>query len=193
MLTLTKRPSNDLTRLPNALSTTALHPRPLPIVLNSSKQPGTVGDTSTKFTDLSGPSKTHPRSFLASLRLHKTFPDHQGRERSAVRSAKCDRGFNEWSFSYLHPWLRMKKSGPCFNIKTILWVFFFFYADKKIMKLSYLYNGNAYSDKTTLFILLRHSQVSRVQIGNCTLPNFILIYDFLPMLYNPIFCTHSQS
>ena len=41
-------------------STTALHPRPLPIVLNSSKQPGTAGDTSTKFTNLSGPSKTHP-------------------------------------------------------------------------------------------------------------------------------------
>ena len=95
MLTLTWRPSNDLTRLPNALSTTALHPRPLPIVLNSSKQPGTVGDTSTKFTDLSGPSKTHARSFPTSLRLHKTSPDHQGRERSAVRSAKCDRGFNE--------------------------------------------------------------------------------------------------
>ena len=93
MLTLTYRPSNDLTRFPNALPTTTLHPRPLPIVLNSSKQPGIVGDTSTKFTDLSGPSKTHPRSFPTSLRLHKTSPDHYGRERSAVRSAKCDRGF----------------------------------------------------------------------------------------------------
>ena len=93
LFTLTQRPSNDLTRLPNALSTTALHSRPLPIVLNSSKQPGTVGDTSTKFTDLPGPSKTHPRSFPTFLRLHKTSPDHQGRERSAVRSAKCDRGF----------------------------------------------------------------------------------------------------
>ena len=93
LFTLTQRPSNDLTRLPNALSTTALHSRPLPIVLNSSNQPGTVGDTSTKFTDLPGPSKTHPRSFPTFLRLHKTSPDHQGRERSAVRSAKCDRGF----------------------------------------------------------------------------------------------------
>ena len=95
LFTLTQRPSNDLTRLPNALSTTALHSRPLPIVLNSSKQPGTVGDTSTKFTDLPGPSKTHPRSFQTFLRLHKTSPDHQGRERSAVRSAKCDRGLNQ--------------------------------------------------------------------------------------------------
>ena len=93
MLTLTWRPSNDLTRLSNALSTTALHPRPLPIVLNSSKQSGIVGDTSTKFTDLSGPSKTHPRYFPTSVRLHKTSPDHPGRERSAVKSAKCDRGF----------------------------------------------------------------------------------------------------
>ena len=92
LFTLTQRPSNDLTRLPNALSTTALHSRPLPIVLNSSKQPGTVGDTSTKFTDLPGPSKTHPRSFPTFLRLPKTSPDHQGRQRSAVRSAKCDRG-----------------------------------------------------------------------------------------------------
>ena len=88
MLTLTWRPSNDLTRLSNALSTTALHPRPLPIVLNSSKQSGIVGDTSTKFTDLSGPSKTHPRYFPTSVRLHKTSPDHPGRERSAVKSAK---------------------------------------------------------------------------------------------------------
>ena len=93
LFTLTQWPSNDLTRLPNALSTTALHSRPLPIVLNSSKQPGTVGDTSTKFTDLPGPSKTHPRSFPTFLRLPKTSPDHQGRQRSAVRSAKCDRGF----------------------------------------------------------------------------------------------------
>ena len=100
LFTLTQRPSNDLTRLPNALSTTALHSRPLPIVLNSSKQPGTVGDTSTKFTDLPGPSKTHPRSFPTFLRLHKTSPDHQGRERSAVRSAKCDRGFTDWYCAY---------------------------------------------------------------------------------------------
>ena len=77
---LCSRSPNDLTRLPNALSTTALHPRPLPIVLNSSKQSATVGDTSTKFTDLSGPSKTHPRSFRTSLRLHKTSPDHPGRK-----------------------------------------------------------------------------------------------------------------
>ena len=98
LFTLTQRPSNDLTRLPNALSTTALHSRPLPIVLNSSNQPGTVGDTSTKFTDLPGPSKTHPRSFPTFLRLHKTSPDHQGRERSAVRSAKCDRGLRSCRF-----------------------------------------------------------------------------------------------
>ena len=100
LFTLTQRPSNDLTRLPNALSTTALHSRPLPIVLNSSKQPGTVGDTSTKFTDLPGPSKTHPRSFPTFLRLHKTSPNHQGRERSAVRSAKCDRGLTQSSFHF---------------------------------------------------------------------------------------------
>ena len=98
LFTLTQRPSNDLTRLPDVLSTTALHSRPLPIVLNSSKQPGTVGDTSTKFTDLPGPSKTHPRSFPTFLRLHKTSPDHQGRERSAVRSAKCDRGLTGKTF-----------------------------------------------------------------------------------------------
>ena len=91
---LCSRSPNDLTRLPNALSTTALNPRPLPIVLNSSKQSGIVGNTSTKFTDFSGPSKTHPRSFPTSARLHKTSPDHPGRERSAVKSAKCDRGFN---------------------------------------------------------------------------------------------------
>ena len=114
LFTLTQRPSNDLTRLPNALSTTALHSRPLPIVLNSSKQPGTVGDTSTKFTDLPGPSKTHPRSFPTFLRLHKTSPDHQGRERSAVRSAKCDRGLKDMSLVITVPadGLASNSAGP---------------------------------------------------------------------------------
>ena len=48
----------------------------------------TVRNISTKFTDHSGSSKTHSRSFPTSpsLRLHKTSPDHQGRERSAFRS-----------------------------------------------------------------------------------------------------------
>ena len=92
---------NHVTRLPNALSTTALHPRPLPIVLNSSKQSGIVGDTCTKFTDLLGPSKTHPRSFPTSVRLHKTSPDHQGWEKSAARSAKCDWGLTQKTWNVL--------------------------------------------------------------------------------------------
>ena len=100
-------PSNDLTWLPNALSTITLHSRPVPIIFNSSKQSGTVGDTSTKFTDLSGLSKTYPCTFPTSLWLHKTSTDHHGRERLDFRSAKSDRGlrsqcikFSQYSWNH---------------------------------------------------------------------------------------------
>jgi len=43
-----------------------------------------VGNTSTEFTDLSGPYQTNHRPFPTSYRLYTTFPDHLGRDRSPV-------------------------------------------------------------------------------------------------------------
>ena len=124
-----RSPSNGLAWLPNALFTIALHSQPLPMVLDGSKQSGTVWETSTKFNDLSGPSKTHPHSFPFSPRLHKTSPNHHVREWSAFRSAMCDQGFRHtcWMRKQSHEslwptllklkfgniWLSRKCCGSC--------------------------------------------------------------------------------
>ena len=66
-----------------------------PITPDWFEQFKTVGNISTEFTDLPGPYPTRHRPFPTSHRPDTTFPDHQGRERSAPKSAKCDQGFSD--------------------------------------------------------------------------------------------------
>ena len=64
------------------------------------------------------PSKSHPHSVPTSLWLHKTFPDHQGRERSASRLAKCDRGLKFLPFVNM---LRPEQNGTHYADIKSLW------------------------------------------------------------------------
>ena len=98
VFTTTERPPNDLEDL-----VTSPHDHLLfPITPDCFEQFKTVGNTSTEFTDLPGPYRTSRRPFPTSHRPYKTFPDHQGRERSASKSAKCDRGFSFFAVIRIH-------------------------------------------------------------------------------------------
>ena len=124
-------------RSPNDLPTTlhdflTLYPRLLFIpdhswsfwtVQNYRGQSRTPRPSSPTSQDLPRPI---PVLFFPSLRLHKTSPDHQGRERSAFRSAKCDRGFTQWgrdkmaaifqtTFSNAFSWMQMYEFRPKFH------------------------------------------------------------------------------
>jgi len=88
--------STDCSQLPNDHQTTFedLVMSPLPHTTNFySRSLPAVLYTSTEFTDLSGPYQTSHRAFPTSHRTYATFPDLQGWERSASKSAKCDQGF----------------------------------------------------------------------------------------------------
>jgi len=62
-----------------------------PITPDCFEQFKTVGNTSTEFTDLSGPYQTSYRPFPTYQGPYTTFPDHQGRKRSASKSANVTR------------------------------------------------------------------------------------------------------
>ena len=94
VFTITERPPNDLWRPRNVLTRLTFipdHSRLFWTVQNSREH----RNTSTVFTDLSGPYQTSYRPFPTYQGPYTTFPDHQGRERSASKSAKCDQGFNQ--------------------------------------------------------------------------------------------------
>jgi len=78
VFTTTERPPNDLWR-----------------PLNVFELFKTVWNTATEFIDLPGPYTSYRPlpSFHIGL-PYTTFPDHQGRERLASKSAKCDQALN---------------------------------------------------------------------------------------------------
>ena len=88
VFTTTERPPDDLKDL-----VTFPHDQLLfPITPDCFEKFKTVWNTSIEFTDLPGPYQTSHRPFPTSHRPYTTFPGHQGRERSASKSAKCDQG-----------------------------------------------------------------------------------------------------
>ena len=79
VFTTTERPPNDLWRPLNV----PIRPTLFPITPNCFVQFKIVGNTSTEFTDLSGPYQTNHRPFPTSHRPYTTIPDHLDRDRSA--------------------------------------------------------------------------------------------------------------
>jgi len=90
VFTTTERPPNDLWRPLNVPT----RPTFIPDHSDCFELFKTVWNTATEFIDLPGPYQTSYRPSPSFHIPYTTFPDHQGRERLASKSAKCDQALN---------------------------------------------------------------------------------------------------